>query len=129
MQFDAELLTVLPQRLDLQAGDLVLDLQQVAGVDAEGRYVVVLGAQGQVGTPHRASGLAETVEGLWAGDLVDEVEVDVDQVGFAGLAPGDDVVVPHFLGQGAGCVRSCGAPVLLCHSVHGCSPHGKSAAV
>ncbi len=123
VQFDTELVTVPPQRLDLQPGDPVLDLEEVSGVDAEGGDVVVLGAKGQVGTTYGPPGLTQTVEGLGAGDLVDKVEVDVDQVRLAGSALCHDMVVPHFLGEGAGAVRSRGAPVLLSHSVHGCSPH------
>ena len=47
-----------------------------------------------------ASGQPQPVEGLRAGDLVDEMQVDVDQVGLA-LARGDHVVRPYLLGHGA----------------------------
>ncbi len=51
------------------------------------------------------SAKSQPVEGLRAGDLVHEMEVDVDQVGLAGFAltgsGGDDVVGPHLLGHGA----------------------------
>jgi hypothetical protein len=43
---------------------------------------------------------AEAVEGLRAGHLVHEVQVDVDEVGLAVLALHDEVVVPDLLGQG-----------------------------
>ena len=45
---------------------------------------------------------AQAVEGLGRGDLVDEVEVDVEQVGLA-VAGADDVAVPDLLAQRAGC--------------------------
>jgi hypothetical protein len=67
---------------------------------------VVLGGDGQVRPVHGATGQAEPVEGLRAGHLVDEVQVDVDQIRFAcgalAAAEGDDVVVPHLLCQGPG---------------------------
>ena len=48
-----------------------------------------------------ATGQAQAVEGLGAGHLVDEVEVDVEQVGFA-RAGADDVAVPDLLGERRG---------------------------
>ena len=53
----------------------------------------------RLGPAHGAPGQAQAVEGLGRGDLVDEVEVDVEQVGFA-VALVDDVAVPDLLGQG-----------------------------
>ena len=49
-----------------------------------GGDVVVLGGDGELGVAHGAAGEAEAVEGLRAGDLVDEVEVDEEQVGLSG---------------------------------------------
>ena len=43
----------------------------------------------------------QAIESLRARDLVHEVQVDVDEVGFAVLAFDDEVVVPDLLGQGA----------------------------
>jgi hypothetical protein len=43
----------------------------------------------------------KALEGLRAGDLVDEVEVDADDSGSAGLGE-DDVVVPDLLDERAG---------------------------
>ena len=48
-----------------------------------GRDVVVLGGDGEVGPADGAAVEAQAVEGLGRGDLVDEVEVDVEQVGLA----------------------------------------------
>ena len=49
----------------------------------------------------RAAGQPDAVEGLRAGDLVDEVEVDVEQVGLAGCAA-HHVAVPDLLGERLG---------------------------
>ena len=69
--------------------------------DVRGRDVVVLGGDGEVGAADGAAGQAEAVEGLGRGDLVDEVQVDVEQVGLA-VGGADDVVVPDLLAQRAG---------------------------
>ena len=79
VQPDAELLAVAPQRLDLGARDRVGDRL----VDVDRRHVVVLGGDREIGSAHRAAGEPQTVEGLRAGDLVDEVQIDVDEVGLA----------------------------------------------
>ena len=76
VQADAELGAVLPQRLHLGAAHRIGDRQQRVG----GRDVVVLGGQRQVRPPHAAAVQPQPVEGLRRGDLVDEVEVDVEQV-------------------------------------------------
>ena len=51
--------------------------------DAGGGDVVVDGGDCAVGTAELAAGHAEAVEGLRGGDLVDEVEVDVEDGGLA----------------------------------------------
>ena len=91
---DAELGGVGPQRVDLLARDRVRD----RAVDVGGGDVVVLGRQGEVGATHRAPGQAQAVEGLRGGDLVDQVQVDVEQVGLAVGGP-HDVAVPDLLGE------------------------------
>ena len=57
-----------------------------------------IGGHGQVRAADRAAGEAQAVERLRAGDLVDEVEVDVEEVGLA-LRRSDHVAVPHLLAQ------------------------------
>src|SRR5699024_8646404 len=99
VQADAKLFGVLAQSRDLQARSLVLDVQQVSTDDASRGDVVVLGCDGQVRTTDRAAGLAQPVEGLRRGDLVDEVEVDVQQVRVAVRSTGDEVVAPDLLGE------------------------------
>src|SRR3954451_2675628 len=94
MQPDAELRAVLSQRLDLLAADRILD-RTVSGGD-----VVVLSGDGEVRTSYDAVGRSQAVEGLWAGDLVDQVQVDVEQVGLVvGGAYG--VCVPDLFRQSA----------------------------
>lgn len=66
--------------------------------------VVILGGNGEVWPAHWTIINTKAVKRLRAGYLMDEMQVDVQQVGFAGLA-GNNVSVPHFLGQGLG--RAC----------------------
>ena len=91
VQAHAELLGVLAQGVNLGAAGDVRDRL----VDVDRGRVVVLGRDRQVGAAHLASGQAQALEGLGARDLVHQVEVDVQQVGGAVLALGDDVVAPH----------------------------------
>ena len=104
VQADSELLAIAPERLHLGARDGVGDRL----VDVDGGDVVVLGGDRQVGSAHGATGQPQPIEGLRAGDLVDEVQIDVDEIGFArgalAGAGGHDVVGPNLLGHGAGCV-------------------------
>ena len=86
---DAELGAVGLERLDLDAAQLVLDPGRYGG--AVGGDVVVGGGHGAVRTANRAAGQAQAVEGLRAGHLVDEVQVDVDE------AVGDLVVGPDLV--------------------------------
>ena len=72
----------------------------VLAVDEPGRGPLSLPiwylVDGEVGAPDPAAGQPDAVEGLWAGDLVGEVEIDVEQVGLAGGAA-HHVLVPHLL--------------------------------
>ena len=77
---DAELLGVLAQHLHLPGRDRVGDRL----IDVGGRHVVVLGCHGEIGPPHRPTRQPQPVERLRAGDLVHEVQVDVQQVGLVG---------------------------------------------
>ena len=76
---DAELLAVALERLDLDARELVADAR--GDRRAVGRHVVVGGGERAVGAADLAAGEPQALEGLRAGDLVDEVQVDVDQAG------------------------------------------------
>ena len=64
----------------------------------ERRGVVVLGGHRQVGATHRAAGLAQTVEGLRAGHLVHQVQIDVEEIGLTGRRV-HDMCVPDLLAQ------------------------------
>src|SRR5690606_3599062 len=82
---------------DLGLGDRVGDRAE------DGRHVVVLGRDGELGPSHLAAGEPEPVERLWAGDLADEVQVDVEQVGLA-VGAAHDVLLPVLLRQ---CAAHC----------------------
>ena len=97
VQSDAELRAVVSQRVHLGARHRIGDRL----VDVDRRHVVILGRQGQVRAPHRAASQPQAVEGLRCGDLMDEVQIDVDQVGFGRAAGDDDVIRPHLLRQGS----------------------------
>jgi hypothetical protein len=106
VQPDAELRRVPAQRLELRAGNRVghrgawtLDRRSRADAGV-GRDVVVLGGEGQVRPAHLTPGGAQAVEGLGAGDLVHEVQVDEEQVWLT-LGAADDVRVPDLLRQRA----------------------------
>ncbi|CAB5008450.1 unannotated protein [freshwater metagenome] len=66
---DAELLGVLAQHFHLTSRDRILEGE----VDVRRGDVVVLGGDGEVGTTDGATGESQTIERLWAGDLVHEV--------------------------------------------------------
>src|SRR5699024_9289013 len=92
----AELLGVAAQRLDLGArgdvGDRILD------VDRGG--VVVLGRDRLIDAAGGTPLLTQPVECLWAGDLVQELEVDVQQVRFSTFSEPDHVIRPDLLREG-----------------------------
>ena len=89
---DPELGAVALQRFDLHARERVLDAR--GDGRAVGRRVVVGGRQRAIGPAHAAPGQPQTVEGLGAGDLVHEVQVDVQQ------ARRDLVGLPELVEQG-----------------------------
>ena len=63
-----------------------------------------------VGAADRAPVEPQSVEGLGRGDLVDEVEIDVEEVLLAVDAGADEVVVPDLLAEGLRAGRvGCGA--------------------
>ena len=96
VQANAELFGVVAQGGHLQAAGGLLDLLQVAGLHANGGDVVVLGGDGQIRAADLAAGLAQAVERLGRGDLVHQVQVDVQQVGAAVFSGCNDVVAPDF---------------------------------
>ena len=83
------------QHLDLLDGERV----GPGLVAVDGGDVVVDGREREVGAADLAACKPEAFERLRGGHLVDEVEVDVEQVGLAGFAA-DNVVIPDFLGGG-----------------------------
>ena len=83
------------------APDILLTAAGVEGrVRVAGRGVVVLGREGEIGAPHRPPGHPQAVERLRARDLVQQVQVDVEQVGLAVGLP-NHVSVPNLLRERA----------------------------
>src|SRR5699024_3229448 len=92
-----ELLGVAAQRVDLRARGDVGD--RLVDVDRGG--VVVLRGQRLVDAPRGAPLLPQPVEGLRAGHLVDELEIDVEQIGFAAGPAADHMIRPDLLRESA----------------------------
>ena len=86
---------------------------------SQGGSDVVLGGDGEIGAADGATGDAEPVECLRGGDLVYEVEVDVEEVGAAVDPRGHDVSVPDFLAQGSrvGHMAAIACRLLISHYV------------
>ena len=85
------------------AAQHLLEQQRVEAAKALDRAGGVLHAEAtklerEVGTAHRTFVQAEFVERLRAGDLMDQVEVDVQEVGLA-LGAMNHVAFPHLLGE------------------------------
>ena len=88
----------------LAVGDECVDLslgQRIANSQAPlcGGNAMVDGGQGQVGPAHGSPCQAQGFEGLGGGHLVNQVEIDVKEIGLAGSRI-HDVVVPHLFEQG-----------------------------
>ena len=96
-QRHAELLGVVAHHFHLAGRDGVGDGQ----VNVGRRNVVVLGGHGEIGSADFAATHAQAIEGLRAGDFMDEMQIDVQQVGLAGGGV-DDVHVPDLLGECGG---------------------------
>jgi DNA-binding IclR family transcriptional regulator len=62
---------------------------------------VVFGGQGEIGPPNRPAFEAQAIERLWAGHLVEQVKVDVEQVRLA-IGPADQMSFPDLLSQRPG---------------------------
>ena len=99
VQTHSEFFTVIAQRRYLGTGSLIDDFQQVTGFNSQGGHVVVLGRQMQLGVAHLSSGQAQTVKSLWAGNLVQQLEIDINQVWRTVLTFGNNVVAPHLFCQ------------------------------
>ena len=55
---------------------------------------MVFGSNRQIRAAHPPACDAKPIKSLGAGDFVNEVEVDIDKVGFSVVASGDKVVIP-----------------------------------
>ena len=94
IDLDTELCTVAAQGLDLGQAHRVGDRTR------GGRDVMVLGGQRQLGATHLAAAEPQAVEGLRTGDLVDQVEIDVEDVRLA-VGAANHMVRPNLFGQRA----------------------------
>ncbi len=99
-ELDAELGAVLAQGFDLSQRCLIDDVQAVG--DGGGGDVVVDSCDSAVGTADLTVGQTQTVECLRRSDLVDELEIDVEERGFA-YRLGDEMLLPDFFEEGARC--------------------------
>jgi hypothetical protein len=102
---DARLPAVGLEDIHLPGRDRVLD----GLVEPGRRHVVVHRRHGQVGPAHAAAGEAQPLEGLRRRDLVEQVQVDVEQIGLAGSGV-HDVAGPDLLGEGRRCSH-CGLTI------------------
>ena len=94
MEPDAEVLCVAPQRLNLGAARRIRDGFE----DVHRGCVVVFGGEREIRTSHLAPRKPKPLERLWAGHLVHQVEVDVEQVGLV-IDGTHDMRVPHLLAE------------------------------
>ncbi len=96
---DAEFLDVAFQGLDLQQRIGFVDPRH-ARAAVGGRDVVVGDREGLVGTADAAAGELQPFKGLRRRHLMDQVKIDVDQVGACALR-GDDMGIPDLVEQRA----------------------------
>ena len=98
--FDAEILGVLRERLDLDAAFRLGDAVAAVG----GRDIVVDDGERLLGMAHLAARHAQALEGLRARHLMDEVAVDIEEAGAVRLphAPDD---------RPRSCRRACAVPL------------------
>src|SRR3981081_4221312 len=79
----------------------------VGAVCWTGGDVVIDCRDGAVGAAQFAAGHTEAVEGLWAGDLVDEVQIDIEDARFA-CGFDDEVLLPDFFEERLWCrIHGC----------------------
>src|SRR3546814_15696906 len=99
-QLDAVSCAVAAQGSDLCLG-VGADVRQAAvGLRGQGRSGMVERGLGQLGTTGAQAARVELGESLRRGDLVDEVQVDVEDRGRRVAPWGDDVGIPTLVEQG-----------------------------
>jgi hypothetical protein len=91
---DAELFAVAGQHVHLLRRDRIGQRQ----VEAGGRHVVVHRRDREIGPPYAPSRGPQAVERLRRRHFVDEMQVDVQEIGLIGGGV-DDVAIPELLGQ------------------------------
>ncbi len=96
VQHDAVLGAVLPQSGDLRGRQRVRDRPGPGDVQADGGNVMVHRGDRQVGPPYLAAGQVKALERLGRGDLVHQVQVNVEERWLA-VRAGHDVAVPDLV--------------------------------
>src|SRR5699024_6647598 len=94
VQAHSEFLTVILQRRYLGTVSLIDDYQRVACLNSQGWHVVSLRRQMQLGEAHLSSGQAQTIKSLWGGNLMQQLEIDVNQIRRPTVTLGNNVVAP-----------------------------------
>jgi hypothetical protein len=92
MESNSKLRGVLAQGIYLQLRNGIGDWF----IDIDSGCVVVFSSDGELWSPHSAPSKSKAVKGLWARDLVNQMEIDVQQIWLAWSAM-NDMVVPDFL--------------------------------
>ena len=96
-QLDTKLFGVVTHHFNLACRDRVGDGQ----VNVGRRHVVVFGCNREFRTTNRALRQTQAIESLRACHFMNEVQVDVQKIGFVSGRV-HDVAVPNFLGEGGG---------------------------
>ncbi len=90
----AELSAVLPKGVDLGGRNLVCNEEPI--LRAGRRHIVIHRCKVAIRTAQLAPRHAQAVKGLWAGDFVHQVQIDVNEGGLA-FRLGDHVLFPNFV--------------------------------
>ena len=98
---DAELPHIALEGVDLELRVGIVDAGD-ADLAVGGRNVVIGDGHRRVGPAHLAPGKLQAFEGLRRRDLVDQVQIDIDQVGALALR-GHDMALPDLVEQRARC--------------------------
>src|SRR6476469_2749563 len=94
MEPDTELGAILREHRYLLRRDRVRDWQ----IDVDGRHIVIRSPDGEVRATNGPARHAQAVERLGRCHLMDQMQVDVEQVGFAKRGS-NDMLLPDLVGQ------------------------------
>ena len=111
---DSELSRVPAQCFHLGSGDGIRDRFE----DVQRGSVVILSRQGEIRTAHPSTIHPQTLEGLRARNLVHQVQVDVEQVGFT-IDSAYDMRIPNLLSEGLPHFHASSLRLIAGHSLPG----------